>query len=324
MNNPIYIHCHIPKTAGATLNLNICHSLRKYRALATGSCFRDHYFNCHTKKYEFFDGTKESFQRYVNSLSPQQKKKIVYLYGHDSYYGIHKSFLSEPRYFAFFRDPVKRAFSFYNFHITYLNNLAQHKLFGKLWTPQHYWYEALFSEVFYEKGKRKSFEEWASLLCENKYPFIKTMNNFLIDLGYTHQTKEGLEVNLDKFFFVGLTETFAEDSLFLYDQLGVNYFFSEKNDSTSVVTPASVGVKVIKKLEKLLEADIDLYQRALAKNQKFKQQSASFSRVVQRMRKKQKILTFLWDQAVGIKNQIKKPFKKIPFIVALKRRFFNR
>lgn len=324
MNNPIYIHCHIPKTAGATLTLNICRSLRKHQALATGSCFRDQYFNCHTKRYAFFDGEKESFQHYVNSLSPQQKKEIMYLFGHDSYYGIHKSFLSEPRYFAFFRDPVKRAFSFYNFHITYLNNLAQYKLCGKSWTPQHCWYEALFSEVFYEKGKRKSFEEWASLLCENKYPFIKTMNNFLIDLGYTHQSKGVLEVDLDKFFFVGLTETFAEDSLFLYDHLGVNYFFSEKNSSVPVVTPASVGIEVVKKLEKRLEADIDLYQRALAKNQKFKQQSASFSKVVQRMRKKQKILTIFWSQAAWIKNQIKKFLKKIPFIVGLKRRFFNR
>ena len=87
------IFLHIPKTAGTTVQ-HIMHN--EYRGL------------------KFF--TSGNYKQIENfkKLSDEEKKKIKVIKGHFPF-GVHKNYPGPITYFTFFRDPVKRSISDFNF-----------------------------------------------------------------------------------------------------------------------------------------------------------------------------------------------------------------
>ena len=98
------IFLHIPKTAGTTVQ-HIMHN--EYRGL---KFFTSGYY----KQIEIF-----------KKLSDEEKKKIKVIKGHFPF-GVHENYPGPITYFTFFRDPVKRSISDFNY--LYQNNtLAFHE-----------------------------------------------------------------------------------------------------------------------------------------------------------------------------------------------------
>ena len=99
INFPI-IFTHVPRSGGITLN----------------SIFKAHFL-----KYKYFDfyvnesqGNVEKSMKEFEVLSPQQKKKLIFLTGHINW-GIHEYYTNQCTYITLFRNPVTRIISYYNY-----------------------------------------------------------------------------------------------------------------------------------------------------------------------------------------------------------------
>lgn len=272
-NNSLYIFVHIPKTAGETFKHTIEASLPKDCFVRTSFNYFESYYNIKQNKYTFFEG-KEAFTSYINSLTVKEKANIKCIGGHDSYYGIHTHFTQPPRYFAFFREPVARTISLYNYE-----RMAW-DIHSRKTGPLN-----IFEENFIKRMKDHflinhqvpSFEEWLTEVYDNKIPFYYSMTNYLKVLGFlNHDSKNpSFSDALSKFYFIGITERYNEDALYLYKELGINKFAFDTNASTPYVSLDKLGKGVIEKIMEVNQQDISLYEAALKENEKCRMASKS-------------------------------------------------
>ena len=207
-SEPLYIFLHMPKCAGTTFRTHIEANLTREETLAL-------YVNIDKR---FRD--RDYLQEYIGSLPQSRKNSLKLIYGHEVHYGIHEWLGREGLYFTFLREPVARTISWYNYR------------------RQQGWGDQRITQDFIEKGNTPTLEEWLSAS-----PWVwNEMTGYFADYGYL-ESKENYEPHelaeiLDKFFYVGLTETFDTDALYLYWLLNIRkVFFKAQNISTKYFDP---------------------------------------------------------------------------------------
>ena len=123
----LYIFLHVPKTAGTTLNFHALKNLSAEEVLDLTSLKPDLNTNKYMKNLYKPGFVKKSVDMIIESISGKAlDKKILICDSHFAYYGIHKYFNREPRYFTFVRNPAARVISIYNYLSTLYNLEDRH------------------------------------------------------------------------------------------------------------------------------------------------------------------------------------------------------
>lgn len=238
--NYLYIFLHIPKTAGSTF---VYHLKKNFK--------EDELLHLHFENKNF-------------DFKKLNKSKIKVIYGHGVKYGVHKHFKREARYICFLRDPVSRAVSIYNHKRRLFND------FSKLDSKKK---QNLEKTLLINK-KVQSFEKWVEKKLDTRAKNTHmSVHRLLINLGYLDKpvSKKNISNFIKKFYFVGLTENYDSDSLYIYNLLNINKYFLNKN-----VAKTNCAPKLNKKLVNLIllksKSDLKIYEQVLS-NTKHKQVS---------------------------------------------------
>jgi hypothetical protein len=276
----------MPKTAGHYFSSAIHHALRHDQILKASFNHSQGFINLKTNSEEFYNG-KEHFIQYVNSLALQQKQKIQYIEGHDAFYGIHNIIASNARYFAFFRDPIARTVSLYNFERMVWEMLSTKE------NMDHFlmMLKKRIIDNFLVDGKVPAFEYWLHKIYKYNHQFYSSMSDYLEYLQYIdHKRDEGSFTEaLSKFYFVGITEKFDLDSRYLFNLLNIKNPSGTVNNATPYVTLKSMSPSLINQIKDVNIDDFVLYQCALIENEKFKSKNNDFSFKVMKNKFIQKI-----------------------------------
>ncbi|MBI3154317.1 MAG: sulfotransferase family 2 domain-containing protein [Burkholderiales bacterium] len=241
-NDAIYIFLHIPKSAGTTFRHHIEHNFAPEEIVAL---------------YRADDARlrREDVFARLQSLPDEQRRRLRVIYGHEVYHGIHELFDRPCRYVTFLRDPIDKTISFYNYRM--------------------------------QQGIRKGtidpaalprFEDW----LEASRGMHDGMLGDLVKYGFADGpdvSEPALRAVLQKFYFVGTTENFDEDAMFLYHELGIRRFFRDQNRSERFLTPAEVE-RVAPLIAEKTPLDRKLYDFAVAWNRDFRQRHAGFAAAV--------------------------------------------
>jgi len=278
--DPIYIFLHIQKSAGTTFGFHVRHNLRKEEYIpGYGNRF---FYNIKTKKRDFCDG-KNKFLNYINSLNQEQKDKIKIVFGHQVFFGIHKLFNRPAIYFTFLRDPTKRMVSMYNFRRGKLLKLSGRSLYK---TRLDKFRLERLKNTFLANNKMPSLYEWCNhVFRTDNSGLTPGMSEFLKMRGFVDGeiSKNSLRKALDKFDYVGITENFDEDSLYIYHELGINKFFPNQLASKKYYALRNYK-KTKEKLSTLLKKDLFLYKCAILANRKFKKKNKNYGKIIEDMK----------------------------------------
>ena len=318
MDKPDILHIlvHIPKTAGERIKRNIEASLPRNSFIHAHCSQFARYFDIPQKKNSFYQ-SKDHFLEYMNSLSPNQKRKIRCVAGHDSFYGIHQFFSHLPRYTVFLREPMARTLSLYNYERTIHHTYSVYK--GPLNFRQEKASERI-NNNFLVNGRVPEFEEWLTESYDKKNPFYYSMAKYLKHLGFlaegNNQTMQ--EEALDKFHFIGITEKYDEDAFFLYHEMGVGKFDFDPHASTPFLRLNDLNKQTINRMEEINAADASLYEAALRKNEEFKKRHPYFYKAVKKKQVQHKF--FLFRQAIA--HKLINFFHSIWFKIKLKLKCF--
>jgi len=282
------IFVHIPKTAGETFKRNIEASLPRHQFIRTSFTHGEPYYDILQNKILFYQGF-DHFNKTVRALSKPEAVRC--LAGHDSYFGIHKLFKKKARYITFLRDPIERTLSLYNFE------KMAYEIYAKKPSLN------AFEKTFFERLKnhqRPDFETWLEEIYDQKHPFYFTMTHYLKHLGFD---------SLEPFDFVGLTESYEEDSLLLYHELGVYRFSADKNESIHFLTKYQLSPHVLEKLLEKNREDMTLYKLAVEKNQTFKRKREDYEKILSSMRQKKAFFLF-FEPALSLFEKIENKMQK--------------
>lgn len=270
MNNRddvLYLFLHIPKTAGITFLRHVKYNYASKTLLAVGPKPDMKFNHC------------AEVDAYIDSLPQKRKDQVRFVSGHSVYYGIHGHFQKRPRYFTFLRDPVKRTISNFNYFMQNYDVFVEED-----------------NELFPQNRDELTFDRWWDCFQHNMQAGVV--------LNYRHDDRPGWDPELrldeshleeakrilDDFYFVGLTETFQEDSMFLYGKLGITSFFKERQNvmSRSFLT---VTDDVKKRIAKDAALDIELYEHAIDLNRRFKIEHERFAAIVRKTESDRKFVT---------------------------------
>lgn len=265
-NDYLYIFLHIPKTAGSTFRYHIDKNMKPGQKLLL-----DRELLGIKKDREKL--TEVDYQvatkKYISKLSEAQKSKIKIIYGHTVYYGVHKYFSRQARYITFIRNPIERTLSLYNYKRSLFSREDKNGSGSRFYT-----HDLLIS------GSVPTFMNW----LDKKYDSRKkntnlSMANLFKLLGYaTKDTDVPITDALNKFYFIGITEKFSEDSLFLYDAVGINKYFVNQNISSKRFMPGNQK-KTRKAISKKNIDDKIIYEKAVLLNKTFKNNNDYTKRV---------------------------------------------
>jgi len=172
----------------------------------------------------------EAMWNHFSQLKEEDKKEIKAISGHH-FYGIHDLFSKPYTYFTMMRNPIERVISLYYFLKTYPG--------------------------YYEENMRNmSFEEyidWDPQARNGQIHQICGQNS--------HLSLEKAKENLKVFEVVGITEMFNESLLLLKNKFNwANIEYKKENVTKSRPRISEVSPKIIKKIEKNNELDIELYE----------------------------------------------------------------
>jgi Sulfotransferase family len=179
---------------------------------------------------EIYDHVPLEAMRNHFSQLKEDKKVIKAISGHH-FYGIHDLFSKPYTYFTMMRNPIERVISLYYFLKTYPG--------------------------YYEENMRNmSFEEyidWDPQARNGQIHQICGQNSQL--------SLEKAKENLKVFEVVGITEMFNESLLLLKNKFNwANIEYKKENVTKSRPRISEVSPKIIKKIEKNNELDIELYE----------------------------------------------------------------
>ncbi len=244
----IYIFLHLPKSAGTTFRHHIENNFAPDEILGL--------YNTDDARMKRDD----VFTR-VSSLAAEQRRKLRVVYGHEVYYGLHELLGRPCRYVTFLRDPIDKTISFYNYRM-----------------QQGIRKKAL------DASRLPSFEDW---LASSPGMHDGTMGD-LVKYGFAngHDVSEpALRAIMEKFYFVGTTESFDEDAMFLYHEMGLRRFFRDQNKSERFLSPEDAE-RAKPLIAQNTPLDRALYDHAVACNREFKRRYDGFAGIVAKMKLK--------------------------------------
>jgi hypothetical protein len=263
----LYVFLHIPKCAGSTFAEHFKHNLGRRSLLSIGPT-RERAFAC-----------RSEVDDYVASIAQHRRDEIRAIVGHSAYYGIHEHFRRPARYITFLRDPIDRTLSHYEYFL---------QIFPLVEQPD---------ERFPGGSAELTLERWWETLQQPNWQTSMVLN-YLIDgrIGscddttVTERHLEQAKRTLDGFYFVGTTETFEEDSLYLYDQLGFRELIRDPVNRTLVKALEPSG-EMVEMIAKGVHLDRQLYDHAVALNREFRRTHSDFFDTVERMKRTCKVVT---------------------------------
>src|SRR5262249_4113766 len=133
--------------------------------------------------------------------------------------------------------------------------------------------------------KPPGFEEWLEEIYDQKFPFYYSMVRYLKTLGFIDGSNpDSILEGLQKFYFIGITERYEEDAFYLFHELGVKRFPSDRNASTPYVSRNQLGRSVIERIGELNREDVVLYEMALKENARFRRTTDYFDMSVNKLR----------------------------------------
>lgn len=284
MDKYLYIFLHIPKTAGTTFNFHALKNLPEEEGIDLDRI--DPALNKNIYRRINFNKTniKKYADRAIKKIPKKDRKNVRLIYdSHFAYYGIHKHFLREPRYFTFIRNPITRTISTFNYLST-LYYLEDGK--GKD--------KKLYQTLLLVKGRYPSFEEWYSDKFDKYNWTMLTMPTYRIlqSIGMLEKGKismRSVKKMFNKLYFVGTTQSFDDDVLFLYDALGFNKFFASQNTSIKYFEPDDID-NYKRMMLKKNKPSFEIYEMAKEFNSDFKRKHKEYKNVVEQMKDKRKIM----------------------------------
>lgn len=283
-NEYIYFFLHIPKTAGFTFQYHLEANLKKDEYLVLSYDVLGLNSNNPPVENRYY---KNAANKYLSAISKKKREKLKVVYGHTVPYGIHELFEKQPRYIAFFRNPINRTVSLYNDLIrVYEGDYGQDKKIDYL------------KLTLLKNEKIPSFGIWLKEKYNpQKLKGFLTMSGYLKIHGYlSGKVSDDKELNkaLKRFYFVGITENYNKDSLYLYNKLKFNKFFIDQNISRKVFKLDSNSA--IEEILRENKSDYKLYKKALLLNKKFKEDNKDYYKSVRYM---------------GVRRNISLPFTQL-------------
>lgn len=279
-NRTVYLFPHLPKTGGAALFQNVERYLPLAECLRLNCTHRQYYIDPRTKKVCFYESA-EDFEALLQGLSMDQKAKIRFISGHDLSYGLHEQFPLSAKYFTFFREPISRTISLYNYQ------RSQHEFLKKMknMDESHRRLGLNSKQWFLIDGKVPSFEDWLENSYNRDYPFYFTMTRALQQFNYLDKVlnENSWDRLFQKFFFVGLTETINEDELYLYHEMGIRCFWANRNASQPYISYSNLDRRTQERIREKNKEDFTLYEHAKKANAAFKLKHGDFPKIVKRM-----------------------------------------
>src|SRR3989338_6771387 len=275
----LYIFFHINKCAGTTFRYHLEHNLKADEYICI---YEGRYFDVNEMAYKYFTPGKrrEEIDAYLDSLSDVQKDKIKILCGHAVYYGIHRFFPGrEVRYITFVRHHAAREVSMYNFYREHVEDPSRRFL-----KKENVYQANDVSEIrkdLIRDGRILSFSEW----LQERTWHSNFITRFLILRGFAEPGAFPEDI-FKRFYFVGITENYHSDALFLYYLLGVKKFYPDKNISKKYIGRANISKGEHDIISRRNTDDIQLYEEALHFNRNFKRHTPSFICLVLLMRLK--------------------------------------
>lgn len=250
--NPLYIFFHQYKTAGQTLAANILLNLqpRTIMPLYVGHMGLDK-----TKRvgHPANPGwVKEPVLAYIKKRATPETQILM---GHLLYPGVHELVpTTRPAlYFTFMRHPIDRVISLY-FYLKY--------------NSSNYWHHELVeSDWSLEEWLDKSRALWAHngqvrhlLLGAHEQECLKRE----LEPELIQQAKQAL----DQFWFIGMTESFENDSAYLYGKMRFYKFAKEKTVNVTRRKDA-LPAKTYELIAEYNKLDLELYAYALHLRRRF-------------------------------------------------------
>ena len=274
----LYIFLHIPRSAGTTFIKHMQKNFTEKEAI---------WIDYEKLDLDPFESKHKNYlnqvNKYFSAFSRNEKEGVKIISGHLVPFGVHKLFDKTARYITFVRDPLERTISLYNYYRTlYLNEDKSGR------KKDFYKFSLLVN------GRLPSFQKW----CVEKYDkpnsrsTSETMYKFLMGLNYIDDDK--LKVGtinsmFKKFYFVGITENFTEDSLFLYEEIGVTKFFINQNVSKKFF-PFEYSDEVKEVLCSKNKLDQIIYKKALDVNKEFKSKNENFYLSLSKIKRRRRLL----------------------------------
>ena len=253
----LYIFLHIPKCAGTTFAEHLKYNFQQGTLLNIGPSLH--------RPFE----ERSEVDAYIRSLHPKRKEKIKVISGHSVYFGIHEHFQRPARYITFLRDPLWQAISLYNYFMEHYDFVTRNDHGGK----------------FSNDNGELTFEKWQHVFDINMQ--ISALLNYRInnqiglhgDIKINEDHLEKAKQVLDRFYFVGLTETFEEDSSFLFNELNITKFIKKPQNVTPKrhIRPST---KLFDLISQSATLDQQLYSHAVQLNRDFKQNHPEFYKIV--------------------------------------------
>ena len=299
--NPLYINLHIPKTAGYTLRYHIDKNLKKDEQLLLDYEFLGLNLFKPPLDYEVY---RNKAYKLIKSLTREKRDNLKIIHGHTVPYGIHELFDREVRYFTFVRNPIDRTISIYN-HLFNLN-----KKEGGIKRMQPY-----YEKYFLIKGNEPSFENWLrnKYVKDTYYTHFSTVGN-LKEFGYLKgysQNIKSINDALSKFYFIGLTEYFNEESLYFFKELGMHKYFIDQNISQESLKTTKNSKLYENTLSRNL-VDNTLFNKSVQLNHVFKQDHPEYFLAIRKKTLEKKLL-LPFTQAIYAPRQTILRFLKFAF-----------
>jgi hypothetical protein len=244
----IYIFLHIPKSAGTTFRYHIENNFAADEILGL--------YNADEHRMK-----RDDVFAKVSALTPQQRRRLRVIYGHEVHYGIHELLERPARYVTFLRDPIDKTISFYNYRMQ--QGIRKQQV---------------------DASRLPSFEEW----LRSSPGMHDGMLGDLVKYGFAEGndvSQPALRALMDKFYYVGTTENFDEDALFLYHEMGIRRFFRDQNKSQRFLAPEDVD-RVRPLIAEKTPLDRKLYDHAVAWSRDFKARHKGFAAIVAKMKLK--------------------------------------
>lgn len=240
---PVYIFMHMYKTAGQTMlaNLQLNVPQTERLDLSVGPLGLDLSKRCGSLANPGW--VRERVDEYVREKAHPHTRLLN---GHMAYFGIHELLPPErpALYFAFLRHPVERVNSLYNYLKYNSQNHWHHELVNAGWSLPE-WLEhspALWAHNGLVRQLLLGTFDQVSVQRE-------------LDPGLVQEAKR----RLAQFWFVGLTETFSRDSLYLYGKLRF-YRFAEEQVLNASLKKEQVTPEIYEQIAACNTLDLELYE----------------------------------------------------------------